>query len=409
MTARWRAAFLGWLALGSAGCWSSVESFSTVKYAALAPEVARGELQAPERDVEVKAVDARGRMAFEVRSVQRCEIVRRPRYQAIKVEGKRGERIATDIVFGSVAAGSGALAAGVAYGVVQSGNYEASVDKALFYTIIGGAVVGGVGLIVLGNGLFHLAQVGTDETPGEIEYGVPPPGRGSGSPATETETKVCRSGPEEGLKLGLLLALDGYQPKIVELGRTNGAGRLTTNVVQALSSALPGWPEVDERVEAAASVVAVGGTESPTKLAELDLARYPGLRYAEHLENQQRVAWRRDRVRAAQERRREEERAAEQRAERERECTGCCETAREEHNKNQQGQAAGCEAQRRSRCMSKCQGSQGCVANCMAQGPGCPGGGGRGFDMGGCVRRCVSSGCESVGAESRPGEHVPRL
>lgn len=175
-----------------------------------------------------------------------------------------------------------------------------------------------------------------------------------------TRTEVCERSADSGIGIALIVKdLDGV-PKTLDIGKTDKSGDVKKDVLAALEGAYPGWPEIKQVVLKEAQVVLV---EDPSVvLGQLDLQKYTGLKYAEHVQSTKKA---REAMAAADAAKRERE-AKEKQAMLEAAAKAQYEA---EHADEIKAQAAkkqqACVQQHSSRCNADCQGNQACVKKCM--------------------------------------------
>lgn len=175
-----------------------------------------------------------------------------------------------------------------------------------------------------------------------------------------TKTEVCERRPDAGVALALVVKdTDGGQ-KILPLGKTDRNGNAQSDVVGALESAYPGWPASKQILFEEAQIVPVD--EPQAVLGELELGKYPGLGYAEHLQSTRKA---REAIAQAEAAKRERE-AKERQAMLEAAAKAQEDAAHAEERKAEAAKkAAACMQQAQSRCSGDCQGNQACVKKCM--------------------------------------------
>lgn len=175
-----------------------------------------------------------------------------------------------------------------------------------------------------------------------------------------TRTEVCERSADSGVGIAVIVKdLDGV-PKTIDVGKTDRNGDVKTNVLAGLEGAYPGWPDIKQVVLKEAQVVLV---EDPSAvLGELDLGKYPGLKYAEHVASTRKAreamaaAETAKKLQEAKERQMMLEAAAKAQYEQEHAAEIKAEAA-----KKQQA----CIQNHSSRCNADCQGNQACVKKCM--------------------------------------------
>lgn len=164
----------GALTSSSTGCIvSSTETVNTDKVYLLGPKT-ESEPGPATRDVTMKAVDTRGKIAFHLDRARECTVTSTPRYQTVHIEGKKGKNVTGGIVTGTilVAAAAGLLAGSF---LLDNGNwtvpkFEGSSESEFTGAgLLGltGIIVGITGLVILPRGIYHAAVSGTKVTPGD--------------------------------------------------------------------------------------------------------------------------------------------------------------------------------------------------------------------------------------------------
>lgn len=175
-----------------------------------------------------------------------------------------------------------------------------------------------------------------------------------------TRTETCERSADAGVGIALIVKdLDGV-PKTIEIGKTDKSGDVKKDVLAGLEGAYPGWPEVKQVVLKDAQVVLV---EDPSVvLGQLDLEKYPSLKYAEHVQSTKKA---REALAAAEAAKKEKE-AKDKQAMLEAAAKAQYEA---EHADEIKAQAAkkqqACVQNYSSRCNADCQGNQACVKKCM--------------------------------------------
>lgn len=175
-----------------------------------------------------------------------------------------------------------------------------------------------------------------------------------------TRTETCERSADSGVAIALLVKdLDGV-PKTIDVGKTDRNGDVKKDVLAGLEGAYSGWPNIQQVVLKDAQVVLV---EDPSVvLGQLDLEKYPGLKYAEHVQSTRKAR----EAMAAAETARLEKAARERQAMLEAAAKAQYEAEHAEEIKAQQARKQqACVQQHSSRCNADCQGNQACVKKCM--------------------------------------------
>ncbi len=178
--------------------------------------------------------------------------------------------------------------------------------------------------------------------------------------------EVCERSPETGLAIAIVTKdLDGV-PKTIDLGKTDKNGDITKDVLAGLESVYAGWPDIKQVILEDAKVVLV---EDPTvELGKLNLAKYPGLKYAEHVQSTRKAREAMAAAEAAKKEKEAKERQAmlEAAAKAEDDALHADERKAEAAKKAQQ-----CASSHQAKCNSECQGNSSCVKKCMQKMPLC--------------------------------------
>lgn len=175
-----------------------------------------------------------------------------------------------------------------------------------------------------------------------------------------TRTETCERSADAGVAIALVVKdLDGV-PKTIDVGKTDRNGDVKKDVLAGLEGSYPGWPDIKQVVLKDAQVVLV---EDPSVvLGQLDLEKYPSLKYAEHVQSTRKAR----EAMAAAETARLEKAARERQAMLEAAAKAQYEAEHAEEIKAQQARKQqACVQQHSSRCNADCQGNQACVKKCM--------------------------------------------
>lgn len=175
-----------------------------------------------------------------------------------------------------------------------------------------------------------------------------------------TRTEVCERSSDGGVAIALAVKdVDGV-PKTIDIGKTNGAGDVKKDILAGLEGVYPGWPDYKQAVLQEAQVVLV---EDPTVvLGKLDLGKYPGLKYAEHIQStkKQREAM------ALAETTRKDKEAKDRQAQLEAAAKAADDALHADERKAEAAKKAqACLSQHQSKCSADCQGNSACVKKCM--------------------------------------------
>ena len=188
---------------------------------------------------------------------------------------------------------------------------------------------------------------------------------GDGAPLDEytdviTKTEVCERSADAGLAITLVVRdLDGV-PRTIDLGKTDRSGDLQKDILAGLEGVYPGWPDIKQVILAEARVVLV---EDPAvELGKLDLGKYPGLKYAEHVVSTKKA---REAMAAAETAKKEKE-AKERQAALEAAAKAADDALHADERKAEAAKKAQqCASAHQSRCNADCQGNGACVKKCM--------------------------------------------
>lgn len=181
-----------------------------------------------------------------------------------------------------------------------------------------------------------------------------------------TRTEVCERSADTGTGIAVIVKdVDGV-PKILDVGKTDRNGDVKKNVLAALESTYPGWPDIKQALLPEAQVVLV--EDQSVVLGKLDLAKYPSLKYAEHAVSTKKQ---RDALAAAEAARKEKEEkdrqaALEAAAKAEDDALHADERKAEAAKK-----AAACASAHQASCNASCQGNQACVRKCLQKAAPC--------------------------------------
>jgi hypothetical protein len=181
-----------------------------------------------------------------------------------------------------------------------------------------------------------------------------------------TKKEVCERSADAGLAITLVVVdFDGV-PRTIDLGKTDKGGDIEKNVLAGLEGVYPGWPETKQVIMPEARVVLV---EDPAvELGKVDLGKYPGLRYAEHVQSTKKA---REAVAAAEAARKEKE-AKERQAMLEAAAKAEDDRLHADERKAEAAKKAQqCAGAHQARCNSECQGVAACVKKCMQKAPLC--------------------------------------
>lgn len=175
-----------------------------------------------------------------------------------------------------------------------------------------------------------------------------------------TKTEVCERAADSGIGIAVIVKDADGVPKTIDIGKTDRNGDVKKDMLAGLEGAFPGWPDAKQVVLKDAQVVLV---EDPSVvLGELNLEKYPGLKYAEHVQSTKKG---REAMALAEAQKRDRE-AKEKQAMLEAAAKAQYEA---EHADEIKAQAAkkqqACIANHSSRCNADCQGNQACVKKCM--------------------------------------------
>ena len=167
-----------------------------------------------------------------------------------------------------------------------------------------------------------------------------------------TRTELCERSGDAGVNIALTVKdIDGV-PKTIEIGKTNGAGDVKKDMLAGLEGAYSGWPDIKQVVVQEAQVVLV---EDPTVvLGKLDLAKYPGLKYEEHIQSTKkaREQW------ALTEQTRKDKEAKDRQAQLEAAAKAQDDLLHADERKAEAAKKAqACLAQHQSKCSADCQGN----------------------------------------------------
>ena len=181
-----------------------------------------------------------------------------------------------------------------------------------------------------------------------------------------TRTEVCERSADAGVGIAVIFKDADGVPKTVDLGKTDKNGDVKKNLLAALESTYPGWPDSKQAVLQEAQVVLV---EDPSVvLGKLDLAKYPGLAYAEHAVSTKKQ---REAIAAAEAAKKEREAKERQMA---LEAAAKAEDDRlhaDERKAEAAKKAQQCASQHQSKCNADCQGNSACVKKCLQKMPSC--------------------------------------
>ncbi|MBK8253632.1 MAG: hypothetical protein IPK82_13315 [Polyangiaceae bacterium] len=175
-----------------------------------------------------------------------------------------------------------------------------------------------------------------------------------------TRTESCEQSSDAGVGIAVVVKdLDGV-PKTIEVGKTDKNGNVQKDLLAGLESTYPGWPEVKQVILNEAQIVLI---EDPSvALGTLDLNKYPGLKYAEHVQSTKKA---REALAAAEAARKEKE-AKERQAMLEAAAKAQDDAAHADERKAEAAKkAAACVQQAQSRCNADCQGNAACAKKCM--------------------------------------------
>jgi hypothetical protein len=181
-----------------------------------------------------------------------------------------------------------------------------------------------------------------------------------------TKTEVCERAADSGIALTLVVRdLDGV-PRTIDLGKTDKSGDAKKDILAGLEGVYPGWPDIKQVILQEANVVLV---EDPAVLlGKVDLAKYPGLKYAEHVQLTRKA---REAMVAAEAARKEKE-AKERQAMLEAAAKAADDALHADERKAEAAsKAAACASQYRNKCNADCQGNQACVKKCLQKAPSC--------------------------------------
>lgn len=181
-----------------------------------------------------------------------------------------------------------------------------------------------------------------------------------------TKKEVCERTADVGLAITLVTVDYDGVPRTIDLGKTDKNGNIEKNVLAGLEGVYPGWPEVKQVIMPEARVVLV---EDPSvELGKVDLGKYPGLKYAEHVNATKKA---REAVAAAEAARKEKE-ARERQAMLEAAAKAEDDRIHAEERKAEAARKAQqCASAHQARCNSECQGVAACVKKCMQKAPVC--------------------------------------
>jgi hypothetical protein len=175
-----------------------------------------------------------------------------------------------------------------------------------------------------------------------------------------TRTEVCERSSDGNIAIALTVKdMDGV-PKTIDIGKTNGAGDVKKDLLAGLEGAYPGWPDSKTVILQEAQVVLV---EDPTVvLGKLDLGKYPGLRYAEHIQSTKKQ---RDALALVEQQRKEKE-AKDRQAQLEAAAKAADDALHADERKAEAAKKAqACLSQHQNKCSADCQGNSACVKKCM--------------------------------------------
>ena len=181
-----------------------------------------------------------------------------------------------------------------------------------------------------------------------------------------TREEVCERAADSGVGIAVIFKDADGVPKTIDLGKTDKSGDVKKNLLAALESTYPGWPDSKQAVLQEAQIVLV---EDPSVvLGKLDLAKYPGLAYAEHVVSTKKQ---REAIAAAEAARKEKEAKDRQMA---LEAAAKAEDDRlhaDERKAEAAKKAQQCASQHQSKCSADCQGNSACVKKCLQKMPSC--------------------------------------
>ncbi len=172
----------GTLASGQSGCLSSAEIVNTDRTYLLGPKT-ESEPGRATRTATAKPVNTRGTFAFHLDRARECTVTSTPRYQRVHIQGRVAKNLTASLVVGSLlTATAGGLIAGST--ILDDGQWTrpefagSTSDEFTGAGILGltGIIVGICGLLVLPRAIYHAAVSGTEVTPQDIQFGVPPKG-----------------------------------------------------------------------------------------------------------------------------------------------------------------------------------------------------------------------------------------
>lgn len=181
-----------------------------------------------------------------------------------------------------------------------------------------------------------------------------------------SRTEVCERSADTGTAIAVIVKdLDGV-PKTIDVGKTDRSGDIKKNLLAGLEGAYSGWPDVKTVVLQEAQVVLV---EDPTVvLAKLDLGKYPGLKYAEHVQSTRKA---REAMALAETARKEKE-AKDRQAMLEAAAKAEDDALHADERKAEAAKKAqACASQHQQKCNADCQGNQACVRKCLQKMPAC--------------------------------------
>jgi len=164
-----------------------------------------------------------------------------------------------------------------------------------------------------------------------------------------TRTEVCERRGASGVAIALVVKDTDGVLKTIDIGKTDSDGDVERDVLKGLESAFSGWPSSKQAVLKEAKIVPLD--EPSTVLGELDLEKYPALKYTEHAVSTRKA---REALAAAEAAKREAEAKAREDA-----------LHADERKAEAAKKAAACMQQAQSRCSADCQGNQACVKKCM--------------------------------------------
>ena len=256
---------LAFMLLACSGCFSSVEARpQIIRIEELQPLVTKEPGPAAPA-VTTTPVGEGAVLDLRFESRRPCVISRVPRSRALERRTYVSHDVPGALVCGLLATTAAAV---VATAVIADGDGDA-IKYGLSFSV----PVGLFGIIATSRGLYHAAKDGDVEVGyGEIEK----------RPAEATDAKssgTCDSEPLPDVEVAIVLRDKGGGVHTVRAGASDPLGMVRIDMARALSAEYPGWPAVQTEVDPKASVLLVGSQEV---VGAIDLARYPGLRFAEH-------------------------------------------------------------------------------------------------------------------------------